>query len=288
MPNFRLSLPEATALVAHLAQIKSPWPTPAQDKNAKENEKPIGFAALYPTLTKGYAARGRKLFLDMECAKCHGDPKKGNHPDSGKSEEWGPDLREMSRKLTRKGVASILFSPEATYPGTKMPNFFYDEGEALDKNARGQLANMTAYIESLKGDSAPRDETYKRARKKFPNSGPGAGQRIAWQFNCTGCHEGTGVSARDPVRLAPPFGYRNAPDHYTQKVVSDWLTAPVSIRMHERGHQMGRMPSFGFSPDEAAQIADWLFTFDGPPGRRGGGMIMVDNWRKKKRKRQGR
>jgi hypothetical protein len=41
----------------------------------------------------------------------------------------------MSRKLTREGIASILFSPKATYPDSKMPRFFYDEGEAQDKNA---------------------------------------------------------------------------------------------------------------------------------------------------------
>jgi len=39
--------------------------------------------------------------------------------------ELGPDLREMSRKLTREGIASILFSPKATYPDSKMPRFFF-------------------------------------------------------------------------------------------------------------------------------------------------------------------
>ncbi len=287
MPNFRFTLPEATALVAHLKQIKTPWPEPAADKSTKTEEKPVGFAALYPALAKGDAARGRDLFLAMECAKCHGDPAKGSAPAKVKPGELGPDLREMSRKLTREGVASILFSPGATYPATKMPNFFYDEGAALDKNAGRQLADMTAYVASLKGGNAPPDETYKRARGHYPDTGPGAGQRIAWQFNCTGCHADTGVSARDPIRLAPPFGYRNAPAYFTQQVVIDWLMAPLSIRMHERNHQMGRMPTFGFSREEAARIADWLFTFDGPPDRRGGGMIMADNWRKKQRERQG-
>lgn len=287
MPNFRLSQAEAAALVAHLNQIKTPWPEPAADKTAKNDKNPAGFAALYPTLEKGDPARGKKLFLDMECAKCHGDSAMGTAPAGGKPGELGPDIREMSRKLTREGIASILFSPGATYPGTKMPNFFYDKGEALDENAGRQLADMTAYIASLERDKAPTDEAYRRAREQYPWAGAGAGQRIAWQFNCTGCHADTGVSGRDPIRLAPPLGYRNAPAFYTQNTLASWLMAPVSIGMHERMHQMGRMPTFGFSREEAAQIAEWLFTFDGPPGRRGGGMIMVENWRRQQRERQG-
>jgi len=74
MTNSHLSLPEATTLVAHLTRIKSPWPEPSVDKFAKAEEKPTSFAALYPTLKKDNTARGRKLFLDMECAKCHGEP----------------------------------------------------------------------------------------------------------------------------------------------------------------------------------------------------------------------
>jgi mono/diheme cytochrome c family protein len=245
-----------------------------KDSSEKSEDQPVGFQKLYSSLNQGSAKRGRKIFVEFECTKCHGDPSKGTRPQEGDPKEWGPDLREMSRKLTREGIASVLFSPQEIHTSTKMPSFFFDQGEAQDEKAAQQIADVTAYIQSLRGKSDSVEGSFSRAKKRYPRATAEWGKRIAWQLNCTGCHSETGLSPRDPNRMAIPLGYRNAPRSYTKELLTSWLMKPATISMHERMHGMGRMPTFGFTQKEARQITDWLFTIDGPANRGGGGMMM--------------
>ena len=124
MANSHLSLPESTTLVAHLTRIKSPWPEPSVDKSVKEEEKPTSFVALYPTLKKDDTARGRKLFLDMECAKCHGEPVNWARP-SGDVPQAHPRGNRLNSLLSQGNLPRL----------ENAEGFFYDEGEAQDKNA---------------------------------------------------------------------------------------------------------------------------------------------------------
>jgi mono/diheme cytochrome c family protein len=281
MPSFRLTTWEATALAAFLLDLRAPWPQPPAEKGAKEksDDKPVGFRELFASLKPGDAKRGRKIFTEFECAKCHGDPAKGTRPKEGDPKEWGPELREMSRKLTREGIVSVLFSPQAIHTSTKMPSYFFDQGEAQDEKAPQQIADVTAYLLSLRGTKDPQAGIYRRAQKQFPDATAKWGKRIAWQLNCPGCHAETGFAPRDPNRVAVPLGYRNAPPVYTKELLTSWLMQPATIFMHERMHGMGRMPTFGFTQKEARQIADWLFTIDGPANRGGGGMVMMGRGR---------
>jgi mono/diheme cytochrome c family protein len=286
MPDFRLASWEAAAIAAYFGEHRPEWPRSSTEKDNEAGvagEKPVEFGALFPSLKSGSPAEGRKLFVMFECAKCHGDPETGSPPPEGAAKDWGPDLKEMARKLTRAGVASALFYPQKIHPGTKMPAFFYDHGEAQDKNAAAQLSDLTAYIESLKGSAPSATGSFRELRAKFRNATPLWGERLVWQFNCAGCHAGTGYAPRKSKQTAVALGYRNAPAPYSREMLVSWLMSPQTIPMHERMHAMGRMPNFGFTTREAVQIADWLFSFDGPGGRGGGGMMMMERMRKRRR-----
>lgn len=261
MPNFRLTNGEASALTAYLMTRKESWPKPPGGE--KGEEETTTFPKLFGRLPAGDAGRGRKLFEAYECAKCHGDPARPGASFEGKPEERGPDLREVARKLTRMGVASMLFQPGLIHRDTKMPAFFYDQGEAMDEEAPRQMADVAAFIRSLAG-SVP---------KVFAGGDAAAGRKIAAQLNCSGCHEGLDVPARPQEQVARSLGYRNAPQPITRAIVTSWLRKPETISMHERMHGMGRMPTFGFTPLEADRIVHYLFTVEGPP-RGGGGMMM--------------
>jgi len=254
-----------------------------KESKDKKEEKSLGFEEVFSSLKGGNVKRGRKIFANMDCAKCHGDPKKGTRPNEGDPKDWGPDLLEMSRKLTRKGIAAILFFPQEIYPETKMPSYFYDQGEPQDKNAAEQMADLTTYIQSLRGKSPPNEEIYRLGKKQHPKATAKWGKHIAWQLNCTGCHTDTGLPPREPSKISVSLGYRNAPQFYTRELLASWIRSPATIHMHERMHGMGRMPTFGFSEKEARQITDWLFSFDGPPGRRGSGMLMMEMRRQRDR-----
>jgi len=264
MPDFRLAAWEIEALAAHLQGLQEPWEEGAPPSGAS-------FGALYRGLPPGDAKRGRAAFERNECAKCHPDPE-GKLPPPGERKAWGPDLREMSRKLTREGLAAVLFDPAQARPGSAMPSFFYDQGEPLDPDAPRQIADLAAYLASLAGPP-PRvlDLT-------SGGASPGTrerGRRLALQLNCAGCHAGTGLDPRRPAQVAPPLGYRNAPRTYTREMVAGWLQRPATIPMHERMMGFGRMPTFGLSREEACRIADWLFTLDRAGGGMGGGMMMM-------------
>ena len=267
MPGFRLAGWEVEALAAFLAGLREPWePAPVDAPGA------FSFPAFYQGLPAGDAKRGRAVFERSECAKCHPGPE-GKIPRApGEEKPDGPDLREMSRKLTREGFAAVLFDPAQVRPGTKMPAFFYDAGEPLGPDAPRQLADLAAYLEGLAG---PRPRVLDLTSGRFPAGAREWGGRLALQLNCAGCHAGTGLDPRHPDQVAPPLGYRNAPRVYTREMVAAWLQQPASIPMHERMMGFGRMPAFGFTPEEDRRIAEWLFTFDGPPGRGGGGMLMM-------------
>lgn len=265
MPDFRLAGWEREALAAFAAGLREPWPSaPAQGAAV--------FSTFYRSLPAGDAGRGRAVFEASECAKCHADPEGKLPPPAPGEEGAGPDLKEMARKLTREGLAAVLFDPAAVRPGTKMPSFFYDQGEPLDPDAPRRVADLLAYLEGLAG---PRPGVLDRTPDGFAAGARERGQRLALQLNCAGCHAGTGLDPRYPLQVGPPLGYRNAPRAYTRQILAHWIREPATVRMHERMMGFGRMPTFGFTSGEARAIADWLFSFDGPPGRMGMGMMMM-------------
>ena len=117
MANSHLSLPESTTLVAHLTRIKSPWPEPSVDKSVKEEEKPASVVALYPTLKKDDTARGRKLFLDIECAKYYGDPA-----------SWAPTFGRCPASSPARESPQFSSLPRQPTPTRKCRGFFMTKG----------------------------------------------------------------------------------------------------------------------------------------------------------------
>ena len=267
MPSFRLTRGETQTLAAFVASLREPWRGPSSQEPGA-----VAFGAFYRSLPAGEAKRGRIVFERSECAKCHADPEGKLAPPAPGEESIGPDLKEMARKLTREGLTAVLFDPAAVRPGTKMPSFFYDQGEPLDPDAPRRVADLIAYLEGLAG---PRPRMPDRTSDGFAAGARERGQRLALQFNCAGCHAGTGFDPRYPPQVAPPLGYRNTPPVYTRELLAHWIRDPATVRMHERMMGFGRMPTFGFTSEEARAIADWLFSFDGPPGRMGMGMMMM-------------
>jgi hypothetical protein len=99
------------------------------------------------------------------------------------------------------------------------------------------------------------------------------GRRLAWQFNCAGCHPGLGLDPRPSRETATPLGHRGAPPVYTREFLASFIMEPQTAPMHERMMGLARMPTFGFTPREALAIADWLLSVDGLLGRGPGGMM---------------
>ena len=144
----------------------------------------------------------------------------------------------------------------------------------MDEQAHRQLADVAAYIQSLRKSAA--------SLPPFGGGNADSGRELAARLNCAGCHDGLGMPPRRQEQIAISIGYRNAPPGFTFQSIADWIREPETVFMHERMHGLGRMPTYGFSISEADQITRYLFSIDGPPYR-GSGMMMGGGMRGKMR-----
>jgi cbb3-type cytochrome oxidase cytochrome c subunit len=66
--------------------------------------------------------------------------------------QWGPDLNMARERLRPEWVPHWLRNPQAVQPGTRMPNFFYDEDTPLVENPEQDIFDLRNFLWSL-GDA---------------------------------------------------------------------------------------------------------------------------------------
>ena len=123
MPDFQLTVAEATDLVAFLAR--------RQDTG----RFPPGPVAI-PPLTRQEALEGRDLFRQYACKGCHRLGGTGN--------ALGPVLDGVGELLQPGYIYALLKAPKAVIPGTPMTDFnLWDE----------EVRSLTAYLVALQSPS---------------------------------------------------------------------------------------------------------------------------------------
>jgi mono/diheme cytochrome c family protein len=110
------------------------------------------------TLPAGNAAEGRKLFVAAECHKCH-EVKGESFPAVAKETgDVGPELAQMAGMHPPEFFAESIINPSAVidhdakekgYVGADGKSKMPDYNDTLTVR---QLADITAYLISLKGD----------------------------------------------------------------------------------------------------------------------------------------
>ncbi|MEK6709041.1 MAG: c-type cytochrome, partial [Nitrospinota bacterium] len=139
MPDFRLNDGEADAVVRYFLRQR-------RDVNARASSPAEGAAS---AATPAGIGRGKILFDEYECAKCH--PALGA---SLKPEEdlasLAPSLHDAGSRLRPGWVLRFLRDPQPVYPGTKMPNFFFDSGQPIEEDAEAKLAAVAGYLMTLR------------------------------------------------------------------------------------------------------------------------------------------
>ena len=251
MPSLRLSDEEAGALAAWLATLGSADAPPSP---------PELIDAPAPELVE----RGRLLVADYGCFGCHDIP---GFEDEGRS---GADLAEYGRKGRQQmHFGSVEPPAEAStwdfYTRTKltdprafetsdiqqlMPAYSFEEGE---------VEALVVFLRGLRGDSPPAGYVHEPQEPADAVSG----RALAADFNCAGCHTLDAVDGGirrfySQAHLAPPTldgeGLRARPD---------WLYGFLLEPTPLRPWLDVRMPSFGFSDDDAAALVAWLGWRDG-------------------------
>lgn len=109
---------------------------------------PVDLSGEPRAVTKANIERGRKLFADAECAKCHGDQGYGDGPSADTLKDaFGNPIqpRNFHKAATFKRghtLRDIALTIETGNNGTPMPAY----GDAFD---RQQLWDLAAFIQSL-------------------------------------------------------------------------------------------------------------------------------------------
>ena len=134
----------------------------SRDQNAREAGQGMegyGMTAGWKfTLPKGDPVQGRKMFVEVECYKCH-EIKGEEFPAVAKGEKGvGPELSQMSAMHPVEFFAESIINPNAVIdPDDKERGYLGADGKSKMPNYKDvltvkQVADLAAYLKSLKGE----------------------------------------------------------------------------------------------------------------------------------------
>ena len=171
--------------------------------------------------------RGRDLFVENRCAKCHTTP--GGMPELAMD---APSFDGIGGRRNFDWLARWIADPHALRPGTPMPQVL------SGADAKDKAGSVAAYLSSLKG--SPIAETK-----------PGdieAGKALYEKLHCIACHNPPDVAAADMKKIS-------------QKQVKAKFApgALVAFLLKPSEHYAWiRMPGFKLTAEEAQHLGSYL------------------------------
>jgi mono/diheme cytochrome c family protein len=191
-------------------------------------------------------ARGEKLFQDLGCHGCHLTE---GYEDLAKQDGVsviGPSLRRIAAKVDPAWLVRWVKNPHEFRPRTKMPNFMFNDEQAVA---------ISAYL--LGNTRAPSDEWLAAHPPVAPDRELAEkGKDLVGSLGCRACH------AFSPDEVAGQLGANKdvAPNlsQIAEKTDARWLYHWIR---NPRGYSpIARMPSLRLSEEEAAAITAFLAT----------------------------
>jgi len=112
----------------------------------EEYEEPVRHVDIsqYP---KSSLREGEKLFQTFQCLSCHVLDNKSVSPE--RAANLAPNLKLAYDRLHPEWVVDWLRDPQVIAPGTRMPSFFYSEGQALYPDADSQMVALRNYLMTI-------------------------------------------------------------------------------------------------------------------------------------------
>jgi cytochrome c2 len=224
MGNFRLSPEEISGLQAFLL--------------SQRTQLPIDSTAV--DWTRANSANGRALFGELRCVSCHAV--------NGRGGTMGPELTRIGDKVRREWLFSYLKDPHRAQPDTPMLQY-----RLTDDQLRDLSSFLFEEYSSAGNAPEPQPVTEQDARELA------AGRAVFERRGCVSCHQLAGIkdtgrigpslagiADRDPDEL--PYG-SNVVRHTTDNYIFLKVLLPDTLG------QPSLMPTFGFTPADAATIA---------------------------------
>ena len=178
--------------------------------------------------------RGRELFGQFRCAKCHLTPMRGM-PELGMD---APGLAGIGERLEASWMAEWIADPRKERPQAKMPKLL--RGAEAEENAQA-IAAFLGTLQNGEEHSVSQTSSPDRGRELFAN------------LRCGSCHTAGETGEEPPNSISL--------DHVARKFRPGALE---SFLMNPRAHfQWSEMPDFRLSEEEASALAAWLRKDDG-------------------------
>lgn len=175
--------------------------------------------------------RGRQLFADLRCFKCHA-------PDASQPFQMPemsadvPALHDVGSRLNAPFVAKWVKDPKVVRPDSAMPAVIKTEQDAN---------HIAAYLATLQGAKLPRTP-------EFSANDVSSGARVFTSLGCVGCHTAPDAAQTDPARV--PLAH--VAQKYQPSALLDYLETPEA-RFH-----WTKMPNFRLNDDELRQLSAYV------------------------------
>lgn len=192
-----------------------------------------GYERFFATPESNASDAGRLLLADLNCQSCHNAGKTG---DAWLGAKQAPILDEVGARVKPEYLRSFLFDPQATKPGTTMPNLLAHLPEGERRSAVEALTHFLASTGHVFGVNPA---------AKAITSGRGLYQTVG----CLACH---GSLESDALGLATSVPIGNLAEKYTLGSLTAFLRDPLKVR------PSGRMPALGLTAVEAGDLAAYL------------------------------
>ncbi len=172
-------------------------------------------------------SKGKRLFIKLGCHGCH------LADGYAKEAKVGPRLYRVANKVDPSWLYRWVKKPRDYLPKTRMPEFQFDEKDAMA---------VTAYL------LASSDKDY-NLRVKFESGDAEKGKKLFESVGCQGCHELNGK------------GETHGPDlsRIGSKVSADWLVTWISSP--HSYNPKSKMPDLRLGDENASDIASYLIQF---------------------------
>jgi mono/diheme cytochrome c family protein len=193
----------------------------------------LGFERFHATEATANAAGGSLLLGELNCTSCHAI---GKELEGVIVKKQAPILTEIGARAKPEYLAKFLANPQATKPGTSMPNVFAGLPEAEAQANAEALAQFLATTGTL--DMA---RPMKSAALR--------GEHLFHQVGCVACHGPRG-EGKPAIAGSIPLGTPSR--KYTFPGMVKFLTDPLKMR------PSGRMPHMHLTEREANDVASFL------------------------------
>jgi mono/diheme cytochrome c family protein len=201
----------------------------------KQSVPPTAFKA---EVTEDPARKGRLLYAENHCSKCH----VGGVAGMTELNELAPLIFSTGSRLNEEWLARWIANPSAMRADTRMPTLV----DASTEEGKQQAADVAAYLMTLKAGETPAAPDKGLAQK---------GGEHFHRLGCAACHTSPGVSTVDVTRGRVPL--HNVSSKFQPGALVEFLKKPDALYPH-----IG-MPDFGLSDAEAKEIAAFILDESG-------------------------